>query len=80
MAGHTQPAPPLAPPKTDPPPPSPPPLRCFINTRRALDVEYDDGDWPGNKAWPAGMVLVSFFLLAAFMQALVQDIITPSLA
>ncbi|WIA09398.1 hypothetical protein OEZ85_008804 [Tetradesmus obliquus] len=46
------------------------------NTQRALDLQYNDGDWPGPKAWPAGMGLISFFALNVFFQALVQDIST----
>ncbi|KAI8468262.1 MAG: hypothetical protein J3K34DRAFT_427667 [Monoraphidium minutum] len=41
-----------------------------VAVKRALDLEYDDGDWPGPKAWPAGMALISFFALSAFWQAL----------
>ncbi|KAF6259004.1 hypothetical protein COO60DRAFT_1638729 [Scenedesmus sp. NREL 46B-D3] len=46
------------------------------NTQRALNLQYNDGDWPGPKAWPAGMGLISFFALNVFFQALVQDIST----
>lgn len=33
-------------------------------------------DWPGPKAWPGGMGLVSFFAVTVFLQALVADIST----
>lgn len=33
-------------------------------------AEQDDTDWPGPKAWPAGMALISFFALNVFIQAL----------
>ena len=42
-----------------PPPPRPPPA-----------TEQDDSDWPGPKAWPATMGLISFFALNVFIQAL----------
>jgi hypothetical protein len=51
----------------------------FINIKRASDLEYTDNDFPGPKAWPAGMTLLSFFALSAFFQALVQDITTPGI-
>lgn len=51
----------------------------YYNARRTIDLQYDDGDWPGPKAWPAGMCLFSFFAFAAFFQALVQDVTTPVL-
>jgi hypothetical protein len=41
--------------------------------------EYDDGDFPGPKAWPAGMALISFFALAAFAQALYVGSTSPDL-
>jgi hypothetical protein len=37
---------------------------------RTKDTPYDPREWPGAKAWPASMVLVSFFMLAAFQQGL----------
>lgn len=43
------------------------------NARRVANLQYDDGDWPGPKAWPSGMALISFFAAAAFAQALVAD-------
>ncbi|GBF88325.1 hypothetical protein Rsub_01037 [Raphidocelis subcapitata] len=41
-----------------------------VNAKRAMELEYSDSTWPGPKAWPAGMVLISFFALSAFWQAL----------
>jgi hypothetical protein len=49
----------------------------YSSARRTLDLQYDDGDWPGPKAWPAGMCLISFFAFMAYLQALVQDAATP---
>jgi hypothetical protein len=49
----------------------------YYNIRRAADLQYTDGDWPGPKSWPAGMTLISFFALCAFLQALVADFSTP---
>eukprot|EP00879_Flechtneria_rotunda_P031986 GHRR01035127.1.p1 GENE.GHRR01035127.1~~GHRR01035127.1.p1 ORF type:complete len:152 (+),score=52.29 GHRR01035127.1:176-631(+) len=49
----------------------------FYNAQRAIDLQYNDGDWPGPKAWPAGMSLISFLALCVFFQALVADISTP---
>eukprot|EP00878_Enallax_costatus_P006598 GHUV01006916.1.p1 GENE.GHUV01006916.1~~GHUV01006916.1.p1 ORF type:complete len:175 (+),score=66.50 GHUV01006916.1:210-734(+) len=51
----------------------------YYNARRTIDLQYNDGDWPGPKAWPAGMCLISFFAFAAFFQAVVQDVTTPVL-
>lgn len=48
----------------------------YYNIRRAVDLKYDDGDWPGPKAWPGGMGLISFFAVTVFLQALVADIST----
>lgn len=42
--------------------------------KRVGDTVTDDGDWPGNKAWPAGMTLVSFFALMVFFQALRSEL------
>eukprot|EP00887_Chlorella_sp_A99_P001160 scaffold14.g1160.t1 len=41
--------------------------------QRARDTPYDPADWPGAKAWPAGMALVSFFELAVFAQELLKQ-------
>lgn len=38
--------------------------------RRALDVPGDRLAWPGPKAWPGSMALVSFLAVAVFAQAL----------
>ncbi|GIL83848.1 hypothetical protein Vretimale_10870 [Volvox reticuliferus] len=38
--------------------------------KRTIDTKQDDTDWPGPKAWPAGMALVSFFALNVFIQAI----------
>lgn len=35
---------------------------------RAVRLQADDDDWPGPKAWPAGMALISFFALMSFVQ------------
>lgn len=48
----------------------------YVNIQRALNLQYDDGDWPGPKAWPGGMGLISFFAVTVFLQALVADIST----
>lgn len=37
---------------------------------RVRKLEYSDGDWPGPKAWPSGMALISFFALSVFWQSL----------
>ncbi|KIY97390.1 hypothetical protein MNEG_10573 [Monoraphidium neglectum] len=39
------------------------------SAKRAVDLEYTDGDWPGPKVWPATMGLISFFALSVFWQA-----------
>ncbi len=41
--------------------PAPPPVQ----------TPYDPNEWPGAKAWPATMGLISFFSLSVFFQALV---------
>ncbi|KAG2441416.1 hypothetical protein HYH02_010004 [Chlamydomonas schloesseri] len=38
--------------------------------KRTVDTKQDDSDWPGPKAWPATMGLISFFALNVFIQAL----------
>lgn len=48
----------------------------YYNIKRAMDLKYDDGDWPGPRAWPSSMGLVSFFAVTVFLQALVADIST----
>eukprot|EP00877_Chromochloris_zofingiensis_P001398 jgi/Chrzof1/11259/Cz05g29220.t1 len=48
----------------------------FYNVRRFLDLEYEDADWPGPKAWPGGMALISFFAVSIFFQALLADMAT----
>lgn len=45
-------------------------LAVFVQRIKA--TPYDPSDWPGAKAWPAGMTLISFFELAVFTQALLQ--------
>lgn len=40
-------------------------------TRPPLQTPYDPNEWPGAKAWPATMGLISFFSLSVFFQALV---------
>lgn len=44
------------------------------NVQRFTNTETDDGDWPGNKAWPATMTLISFFALNVFLQALRSEL------
>jgi hypothetical protein len=48
----------------------------YYNIKRAMDLKYDDGDWPGPRAWPSSMGLISFFAVTVFLQALVADIST----
>lgn len=38
--------------------------------QRVQKTPYNPADWPGAKAWPATMCLISFFSLAVFFQAL----------
>jgi len=40
--------------------------------KRALDVPGDRLAWPGPKAWPGSMALVSFLAVAVFAQALAR--------
>jgi hypothetical protein len=42
-----------------------------IMIQRALQTPFNPNDFPGAKAWPATMGLISFFSLAVFWQALV---------
>ena len=42
-----------------------------VMVRRASDTPFNPADFPGAKAWPAVMGLISFFSAAVFMQALV---------
>lgn len=46
------------------------------NSQRFTSLQYSDGDWPGPKAWPASMALISFFAVCAYVQALVADVST----
>ncbi|KAL4444249.1 hypothetical protein ABPG75_011986 [Micractinium tetrahymenae] len=39
--------------------------------QRTQQTPYNPNDWPGAKAWPATMGLISFFSLSVFFQALV---------
>jgi hypothetical protein len=48
----------------------------YYNIKRAVDLKYDDGDWPGPKAWPGAMGLISFFAVTVFLQAAVADFST----
>lgn len=48
----------------------------YYNIKRAVDLKYDDGDWPGPKAWPGTMGLISFFAVTVFLQAAVADFST----
>lgn len=41
-----------------------------VMLKRVQATPYNPVDWPGAKAWPATMGLISFFALAAFFQAL----------
>ena len=36
--------------------------------QRVRDTPFDPNDWPGAKAWPAVMILISFFEFAASFQ------------
>lgn len=45
----------------------------FYQLKRFRDLEYTDREWPGPKAWPAGMALISFFALNVFLQGLRSD-------
>ena len=42
---------------------------CTHAAMRAADDDDATPDWPGPKAWPGGMCLISFFALCAFIQA-----------
>eukprot|EP00955_Chlamydomonas_euryale_P027708 292481-Chlamydomonas_euryale.AAC.2 len=44
----------------------------YYNGKRTADTTDEDiaPDWPGPKAWPAGMTLISFFALNVFLQGL----------
>lgn len=44
----------------------------YYNGIRVADTVDEDiaPDWPGPKAWPATMVLISFFALNVFLQGL----------
>ena len=42
-----------------------------VMIQRALKTPFNPNDFPGAKAWPATMGLISFFSLAVFWQALV---------
>jgi len=44
----------------------------YVYGLRVRDTPYDPNDWPGAKAWPAAMVLISFFALAANTQGLLD--------
>ncbi|KAI3426982.1 hypothetical protein D9Q98_006926 [Chlorella vulgaris] len=41
-----------------------------IMIQRTQQTPYNPNDWPGAKAWPAVMALISFFMLSGFFQAL----------
>eukprot|EP00775_Hariotina_reticulata_P011014 gene11014-11168_t len=45
----------------------------YYNVQRFQNLQYNDGDWPGPKAWPGGMGLISFFAVNVFFQALVAE-------
>lgn len=38
--------------------------------QRFKDTPFDPNDWPGAKAWPAVMMLITFFELAATQEGL----------
>lgn len=42
----------------------------YYTGKRTADTEFDDNSFPGMKAWPAGMCLISFFAFNVFFQAL----------
>jgi hypothetical protein len=43
------------------------------NLKRFVDTKHDPQFWPGPKAWPAGMMLISFFAFNVFLQGLRSD-------
>ncbi|KXZ44668.1 hypothetical protein GPECTOR_64g87 [Gonium pectorale] len=44
------------------------------NIKRTIDTKQDESDWPGPKAWPATMSLISFFALNVFIQAIKSEL------
>ncbi|CAL5228429.1 g11563 [Coccomyxa viridis] len=44
----------------------------LLDIKRAYDVEDDPKEWPGPKAWPATLALISFFAVNVFGQALLR--------
>jgi hypothetical protein len=48
----------------------------YANIQRARALQYDDGDFPGPRAWPSGMGIISFFAVCVFLQAIVADATT----
>lgn len=44
----------------------------YYYAQRVRYTPYDPKDWPGEKAWPAVMALISFFELAATFQGLLD--------
>lgn len=43
-----------------------------LYAKRAVDTEGDPDEWPGPKAWPASLILVSFFSVNICFQALLK--------
>jgi hypothetical protein len=39
----------------------------------AADPEKVDAEWPGARAWPSGMALISFFELSVMFQGIRAD-------
>ncbi|RMZ52578.1 hypothetical protein APUTEX25_003721, partial [Auxenochlorella protothecoides] len=46
----------------------------FYFIKRIQSTPYNDREWPGARAWPATMSLLTFFILAAYAQALASSI------
>ncbi|KAK9795937.1 hypothetical protein WJX73_008894 [Symbiochloris irregularis] len=42
--------------------------------RRIVDTEHNPRQWPGPKAWPSTLLLISFFSVNIFGQALLKSI------
>ena len=40
-----------------------------------MPAEHDPREWPGPKAWPATLALISFFAACVFGQAFIKELI-----
>ncbi|CAL8466054.1 g5590 [Coccomyxa elongata] len=47
-------------------------ILLISDIKRAFDVEDDPKEWPGPKAWPVSLSLISFFAVNVFGQALLR--------